>query len=151
MNQQQQQDLFNKPFTPPALMNGQPVMWWPRGVRGTGNMVIGFAQKANTNADGGVVSRGATIYLITGRLVDACPHCDDPRIQLNADQRENGGWEYTEYHRWFLGTTAKMEECNRQFSGMLQARRGNQPKPKEDSPAGANSEANAAAGSTSAA
>jgi hypothetical protein len=43
-------------------------------------------------------SRTSTISLVTGRRVDAVRHVSDPKLSLNADQREQGAWDFTDEH-----------------------------------------------------
>ena len=89
MNEQLHQRIQN--FQMPQCTIGVPVLWFP-----SGRPSRQKAQVAYMIHCGG---RTVTLQLATGRRLDAVRHIDDPKLQLNADQREQGAWDFTDEHK----------------------------------------------------
>lgn len=74
----------------PAVKAGMIVRWFPSGTRTARNPDIAQVKK--------VSERSVVLVLSYGQQIDTVRHVDDPKLTLNADQRETGAWDYTEEH-----------------------------------------------------
>lgn len=81
-------------FKSPHLMQGQPVVYWRRGIKGS-DPYPGWAVTSNNSE--GARNVAAHIVLAGGQMIRNVPHEDDPRLKWNPEQRMNGSWGFTEY------------------------------------------------------
>lgn len=108
------QTIFNQPFTGPAAMTGQPVLYWTSGTKGNGKPQMAFILAGNTRVDPktgetSVISRGQVVLQNwRGERIEAVPHVSDPRLQLNHALKEAGCWEHTPHHLWQVELDAKV-------------------------------------------
>jgi len=104
-------------FTAPRCTVGMQVLWYRNGLRDRTSVEVAYM------LHNGV--RTSTIHASTGRRVDAVRHIDDPKLQLNADQRETGAWDFTEDYKETLAfrerVTAKLAELDRQVNALIQS------------------------------
>lgn len=80
-------------FEMPKVSVGDPVQFWPRGIRTTDRGEVGTVF--------GVGRNGRTInirVLATGQARFGIRHIDDPRLTENQEVRAEGAWEYSELH-----------------------------------------------------
>ncbi len=75
-------------FQMPYVKVGQPVLWFPGGLRTGKDPHVAFVLKAS--------QRNMSLKTIGGMRYDAVRHIDDPKLKMNEDQRENGAWDYTD-------------------------------------------------------
>ena len=75
-------------FRPPQATIGTQVIWYRHGKKRTQDATIGYLVHCG--------NRTATIYLCTGRRVDAVRHINDPKLSLSSEQREQGAWDFTQ-------------------------------------------------------
>lgn len=80
-----QEQLEN--FVMPRVKMGSIVEWYATGKRGSVPQ-IGFVVRA--------LPRSIHILTATAGVKEAVRHIDDPKLKLNPEQRETGGWDYTE-------------------------------------------------------
>ena len=81
-------------YTMPEVYRGMPVIWYRNGsVHNLKDMTVGFIIK--------FTPAHVTLLLPEFRVSrrDAVPHISDPRLKLGVDHRENGAWDYTEFHK----------------------------------------------------
>lgn len=72
----------------PAPYVGAAVVWYATGAPQRNAAQLAFVRHVGT--------RNIGLQLPTGTRVDAVRHVSDPKLQLSADQRENGAWDFTE-------------------------------------------------------
>lgn len=101
-----------KEYAMPQANPGMQILWYKKGV--VDRTSVEVAYMLHTGA------RTAVICSMTGRRVDAVRHVDDPKLQLNADQRENGAWDYTDDYkemlRFKLEVRSRLERLERHLS-----------------------------------
>jgi len=106
---------MNTEFTPPSISAGMQVIWYRHGVRRESDSIVGFMLHKGR--------RTSQIFLINGRRVDAVRHIDDPKLQLNADQREAGAWDFTEGHKDYIEhrqkTEARLDQIEKDISKLI--------------------------------
>lgn len=80
-----QEQLEN--FVMPRVNTGSIVQWYSTGKRGSIPQ-IGFVIRCMPRS----------IHILTGTagVKEAVRHIDDPKLRLNPEQRETGGWDFTE-------------------------------------------------------
>lgn len=74
----------------PAITAGTIVRYFPSGTR--------TARRPDIAQVKTVSERSVVLVLTWGQQIDTVRHVDDPKLTLNADQRENGAWDYTDEH-----------------------------------------------------
>lgn len=90
-----------KPFIMPKPLRGSSVIWYPHGLRGDVSEVA-FVLK--------LFAGSIVIQLASGLVKEAVRHVDDPRLQDNEHQRENGAWDYTDDHRTLVDLQSRLAE-----------------------------------------
>lgn len=76
----------------PRANTGLLVLWYRNGHRDRTRVEVAYMLHAG--------ERTATIYsLMSQRRVDVVRHVDDPKLQLNPEQRENGAWDFTDDYK----------------------------------------------------
>lgn len=75
-------------FVMPLVSSGMPVRWYPFGVRDSREAEIAFVVKAS--------GRNVNLRTASGQFRSAVRHVDDPKLTLNAAQRESGAWDFTD-------------------------------------------------------
>jgi seryl-tRNA synthetase len=75
----------------PEVAVGTQVLWYRYGRRRKQDAMVGYIIQAG--------ARTATVFLANGRRMDAVRYIDDPKLDLSADQREQGAWDFTEDYR----------------------------------------------------
>lgn len=75
-------------FVMPYVSAGVPVKWFPFGVRDGRDTEIAFVVKAS--------GRNVNLRTAAGGFKSAVRHVDDPKLSLNAAQRESGAWDFTD-------------------------------------------------------
>jgi len=78
-------------FVMPLVSSGMPVKWFPFGVRDGRDTEIAFVVKAS--------GRNVNLRTAAGQFRSAVRHVDDPKLSLNAAQREAGAWDFTD--EWY--------------------------------------------------
>lgn len=99
---------MNDEFVMPQPPVGQPVTWFRYGDGNRRHSELGFIYH--------VGARNCGLMTVSGRRLDAVRHADDPKLRLNADQRENGAWDYTPYHKQLEARLSRLERCLPQHS-----------------------------------
>lgn len=74
-------------YVMPKPPKGSAVLWYPHGLK-TEAPEVGFANK--------IGHRNLVVALIGGVFKETVRHIDDPKLTLNAAQRENGAWDFTD-------------------------------------------------------
>lgn len=104
MSEQEQQEQKPEPFVPPDVKVGQDVVFLPMATRNSRIPSIGKVIHNNGNV--------ITLYEVTptgGSLVrESVRHIDDPKLEMNQAQRENGAWDYTEYTKAEMARTEEL-------------------------------------------
>ena len=77
-------------FVMPTVEHGAPVAWYPRGLK-SDRPQVGHVIR--------VQARGLSISTSQNGVRDIVRHIDDPKLKLNPEHRENGWWDFTEYHK----------------------------------------------------
>lgn len=80
-------------YSMPQVPVGTPVIWYRYGRARRQDAMIGYMIHCG--------ARNATIFLANGRRMDAVRHVDDPKLDLNVDQREQGAWDFTQEYKDF--------------------------------------------------
>jgi len=76
-------------FTMPHIQGGTTVLWYPFGIRDGNKPQVAIVTR--------VSGRNVNLFqMISGANIQHSRHIDDPKLTLNADQRESGGWDYTD-------------------------------------------------------
>ena len=75
-------------FDMPVPVLGTTVRWYQSGLAESRPPGVGTVIR--------VFHRSLSILLPSGVRMDAVRHINDPKLQLNADQRECGSWDFTE-------------------------------------------------------
>ena len=102
-------------FKAPKAKFGQPVAYYINGVKDTSRKPeLGWVIRTG--------ERTIHLYVVSatgGTLVrESVRHIDDPKLQLNADQRESGAWDFTDYDK---EQTALRDEMNDRFDAIEKA------------------------------
>lgn len=80
-------------FEMPEVAIGTPVTFYATGmVEGT-EPRIGFVVRMSRSG------RNLVLRAAGGGYYESVRHIDDPKLKINADHRENGAWDFTEYHK----------------------------------------------------
>jgi hypothetical protein len=80
-------------FEMPEVVIGTPVTFYANGmVEGT-EPRIGFVVKMSRSG------RNLVLRAAGGGYYESVRHIDDPKLKINSDHRENGAWDFTEYHK----------------------------------------------------
>ena len=80
-------------FEMPEVAIGTPVTFYANGmVEGT-EPRIGFVVRLSRSG------RNLVLRAAGGGYYESVRHIDDPKLLLNSDHRENGAWDFTEYHK----------------------------------------------------
>ena len=80
-------------FEMPEVVIGTPVTFYTTGmVEGT-EPRIGFVVRMSRSG------RNLVLRAAGGGYYESVRHIDDPKLKINADHRENGAWDFTEYHK----------------------------------------------------
>lgn len=104
-------------FNMPSVCVGTPVEFYTTGTREGTEPRIGFVLRISRSG------RNVVVRTAEGGHFDAVRHIADPKLQLNADQRENGAWDFTEFYK------AELEE-RRNVMERLEALEGTGPAPE---------------------
>jgi|TARA_R100000808_G_C2154923_1_gene166444 hypothetical protein len=104
-------------FQMPSVQVGTPVEFYITGTREGTEPRIGFVLRISRSG------RNVVIRTADGGHFDAVRHIADPKLQLNADQRENGAWDFTEFYK------SELEE-RRNILERLEALEGTGPTPQ---------------------
>lgn len=74
-------------FKMPPIAQGKPVAFYPQGLRNSQKPSVGFVVSC--------FDRTVTVSIPeTSQKHAAVRHIDDPKLRLNAAQRENGAWDF---------------------------------------------------------
>ena len=80
-------------FEMPEVVIGTPVTFYATGmVEGT-EPRIGFVVRMSRSG------RNLVLRAAGGGYYESVRHIDDPKLKINSDHRENGAWDFTEYHK----------------------------------------------------
>jgi hypothetical protein len=77
-------------FVMPTVDHGAVVAWYPNGLP-SDRPQVGYVIR--------VQHRGLTIMTAANGVRDIVRHITDPKLRLNPEHRENGGWDYTEDYK----------------------------------------------------
>lgn len=80
-------------YTMPEVEIGTPVTFYANGLKEGTEPRIGFILRISRSG------RNVVIRTASGGHHESVRHIDDPKLQLNSDHRENGGWDFTGYHK----------------------------------------------------
>lgn len=102
-------------FRPPRAKQGQSVVFWPSGVRNSRTPSLGVVFYDN----GRIVS--LMEVALDGRILirEGVRHVDDPKLQLNETQRENGAWDFSPAYLEELEWRKDMDAHMRALEGCL--------------------------------
>jgi hypothetical protein len=89
----QQQNELVKAFTMPKACRGQAVTWYPSGAK---------SSAAETAFVLEVGKRNVVLQRASGLAIASVRHIDDPKLQLSAEQRESGAWDFTDEAKQML-------------------------------------------------
>jgi hypothetical protein len=110
-------------FEAPKIPLGSPVLWYRTGTVDSKHAQLGFVIHAG--------HRTLTVRLSSGQRVDAVRHCTDPKLELSAEQREQGCWDYTphylEMERRWNDVEERLDALERQITAAITTPK----KPKE--------------------
>jgi len=117
-------------FEMPEVAIGTPVTFYANGMESGTEPRIGFVVRLSRSG------RNLVLRAAGGGYYESVRHINDPKLQINSDHRENGAWDFTEYHK-SLETSRKalakrlnrIEEVMNISSAM--AEEVNQPEPLE--------------------
>lgn len=93
-------------FEMPHVRPGATVLYHPQGMR-TRHQSVATVIRCNR--------RGAMVKTAEGHIREAVRHIDDPKLELNADQRENGAWEHTDDYKLLQGLDERLSALEEQF------------------------------------
>lgn len=99
VKQKLNEDISN--FTMPRPSRGQCIAWYPNGTRGDSETAFVLS----------VGKRNIVLRTATGIPMETVRHIDDPKLQLNAEQRASGAWDFTEHDK-------KMNEMTASLAGL---------------------------------
>ena len=93
-------------FVMPNVTQGDTILWHKSGIRGNGT-------RAQTAIVLQVSGKNIDLWLLASKqFMPHVRHVDDPRLRLNEDHREQGGWEYTVSHeadkQWREGIESRL-------------------------------------------
>lgn len=88
-------------FVMPSVKLGLAVSWFANGLR-SGPYQVAFVIR--------VSHRNVHLVTATRGIFEAVRHIDDPKLQLNADQRESGAWDFTDDHKYRIQEMTKLTE-----------------------------------------
>lgn len=80
-------------FEMPEVVIGTPVTFYATGMVAGTEPRIGFVVKMSRSG------RNLVLRAAGGGYYESVRHIDDPKLKINADHRENGAWDFTEYHK----------------------------------------------------
>lgn len=100
-------------FEMPRANPGMQILWYKRGFYDRTSREVAYMLHCGENT--------AVIISCTGRRADAIRHIDDPKLQLNPDQRENGAWDFTDDHKEMMAFKRDMLERIGQLEQKLAA------------------------------
>ena len=80
-------------FKMPEVEVGTPVTFYANGLKEGTEPRIGFILRISRSG------RNVVIRTAEGGHYESVRHIDDPKLQLNSDHRENGGWDFAEFHK----------------------------------------------------
>lgn len=107
--------LDDKPFTMPEPSPGMPVLWYRQGIKEGRKAEIAFVLSVGNRS-----IRARTAY---GELQETVRHIADPKLKENRDQRENGGWDFTDDHyaraAWTADVENKLQAIESRLSKLL--------------------------------
>jgi hypothetical protein len=87
-------------FVMPKPCRGQAVTWYASGTRsGVGEMAFVLE----------VGRRNIIVNLASGVNMETVRHIDDPKLQLSAEQRESGAWDFTEDSKIQLANVKRID------------------------------------------
>ena len=94
------QDLMERvnAFRPPRPARGQQVLYYPHASR-SDQPEVAFVR---------AVGQRSLVLNINGQPRDGVKHIDDPRLELNADQRADGAWDFAENDRDIAARAARL-------------------------------------------
>jgi len=93
---------------------GAPVIYYQTGVKDRRRAQVGYVLQAG--------HRNVTLMLPNGQRQDAVRHIEDPKLALNADQRESGAWDFTDEHKRTISDAhamkARISDLEDRFSAL---------------------------------
>lgn len=117
----QKHDQLIAEFVMPKPCRGQAVTWYSSGTRsGTGEMawVLDIGR------------RNIIVNLASGVNMETVRHIDDPKLQLSADQRESGAWDFTEDSKVQLANVKRIDALEAKVA-LLEEFLNEKPAPKQ--------------------
>lgn len=104
-----------KQYIMPKPPRGAPVVWFVHG-RKSDSPEVGFVIKVGASS--------VTVQLASGICREAVRHIDDPRLEMNEFQRENGAWDFTEETRALVDIRARVAELEAEVQALKSGRVG---------------------------
>ena len=86
------QDEING-FEMPDVALGTPVTFYLNGLRDGTEPRIGFVLRISRSG------RNVVIRTAEGGHYESVRHINDPKLRINSDHRENGAWDFTDFHK----------------------------------------------------
>jgi len=80
-------------FEMPEVVIGTPVTFYTTGMVSGTEPRIGFVVRMSRSG------RNLVLRAAGGGYYESVRHIDDPKLKINSDHRENGAWDFTEYHK----------------------------------------------------
>ena len=80
-------------FEMPEVAIGTPVTFYTTGMVAGTEPRIGFVVRMSRSG------RNLVLRAAGGGYYESVRHIDDPKLKINSDHRENGAWDFTEYHK----------------------------------------------------
>ena len=107
-------------FSMPQARIGLPVIWYKTGRRNRQSSEVAYILQCG--------ARTVTVHCSGGRRMDAVRHIDDPKLDLSADQREQGAWDFSDDYKDLVEfmkiTTDRLTKIERALPGEATENRG---------------------------
>ena len=101
-------------FKMPPIRQGTCVTWYDPTLAEARRVIAYVIKVAKTG-------RSLTLHVpSTGAVVEGARHMSDPKLQLSAEFRENGAWDYTDEWKATQQRLADLESSVRAIQDMLQ-------------------------------
>ena len=91
-------------FEMPEVVIGTPVTFYTTGMVAGTEPRIGFVVRMSRSG------RNLVLRAAGGGYYESVRHIDDPKLKINSDHRENGAWDFTEYHKETKLAAATLDE-----------------------------------------
>jgi hypothetical protein len=88
-------------FVMPSVGIGETVVWYRHGTRNSQHEIATVYKRS---------ARNVHLLTATNGVREGVRHIDDPKLQLNPEQREMGAWDTSEFNRDLQAQIADMQD-----------------------------------------